>query len=198
MLDKILVATGNQGKLKEIREILEGIEIIGMRDVGIDIEVEENGETFQENAFIKASEIAKLTDMPVLADDSGLCVDVLDGAPGVFSARFAGENANDNENTEKLLSLLKDVPEEKRTARFVCSMCLYFPDGSTIESFASGSEGIIINEKRGENGFGYDPVFFALDLHKTYAEMTMEEKNQVSHRKAALVALSQKLKGENK
>ncbi len=198
MLDKILVATGNQGKLKEIREILEGIEIIGMRDVGIDIEVEENGETFQENAYIKASEIAKLTGMPVLADDSGLCVDILDGAPGVFSARFAGEDATDDENTDKLLSLLKDIPEEKRRARFVCAMCLCFPDGSKIESFAAGSEGIIINEKRGENGFGYDPVFFALDLNKTYAEMTMEEKNQISHRKAALVALSQKLKGENK
>lgn len=198
MLDKILVATGNAGKLKEIREILEGIEIIGMRDIGIDVEVEENGETFQENAYIKASEIAKLTDMPVLADDSGLCVDVLNGAPGVFSARFAGENATDDENTEKLLELLKDIPEEKRTARFVCSMCLCFPDGRTIESFAPGSEGYIINDKRGENGFGYDPVFFALDLNKTYAEMTMEEKNLVSHRKAALAQLSQKLKGENK
>lgn len=198
MLDKILVATGNKGKLKEIREILEDIEIIGMRDIGIEIEVEENGKTFQENAYIKASEIAKLTDMPVLADDSGLCVDVLDGAPGVFSARFAGENATDDENTEKLLSLLKDVPEEKRTARFVCSICLCFPDGRKIETFASGSEGIIIDEKRGENGFGYDPVFFALDMNKTYAEMTMEEKNLVSHRKAALALLSQKLKGENK
>lgn len=197
MLDKLLVATGNAGKLIEIREILTDVEVLGLQDAGINVDVEENGATFRDNAYIKASEIAKLTDMAVLADDSGLCVDVLDGQPGVFSARFAGENATDDENTEKLLALLKDIPEEKRTARFVCAMCLIFPDGRKIETFGTGSNGYIIDEKRGENGFGYDPVFFATDYHKTYAEMTMEEKNQVSHRKAALVALSEKLKGEN-
>lgn len=198
MLNRLLVATGNRGKLREIREILSDIEVLGLSDVGIDIDVEETGTTFAENAFIKADAIAKLTDMAVLADDSGLAVDPLDGRPGVYSARYAGENATDEGNVEKLLSELRDIPEQKRTARFVCAMCLIFPDGRKIETFGESCPGYIIDKGRGDNGFGYDPVFFAPDFGKTFSEMTMEEKNQVSHRKAALFALSEKLKGENR
>lgn len=194
MLDKLLVATGNQGKLKEIREILSDITVLGLADAGIDCDVEETGTTFAENAYIKAYEISRLSGLPVLADDSGLEVDVLDGRPGVFSARFAGENATDDDNVVKLLSELAPFPQEARTARFACAMCLIFPDGRKIESFGISCPGIILDHKCGENGFGYDPVFYAPDFGKTFSEMTMEEKNKVSHRKAALIALSEKLK----
>lgn len=196
MLNKLLVATGNQGKLKEIREILSDIEVLGLSDVGIECDVEETGTTFAENAYIKAFEISKRTGLPVLADDSGLEVEALGGRPGVYSARFAGEHATDDENVNKLLAELKDVPKDKRGARFACAMCLIFPDGRKIETFGTSCPGIIIDSKRGENGFGYDPVFFAPEYGKTFSEMTMEEKNKVSHRKAALAALSEKLKGE--
>ena len=198
MLNKLLVATGNKGKLREIREILSDTEVLGLSDVGIDVDVEETGETFAENAFIKADAIAKMTDMAVLADDSGLAVDPLGGRPGVYSARYAGENATDEGNVEKLLSELRAIPEQERTARFVCAMCLIFPDGRKIETFGESCSGYIIDTPRGDNGFGYDPVFFAPDFGKTFSEMTMEEKNQVSHRKAALFALSERLKGENR
>lgn len=194
MLDKLLVATGNKGKLKEIKEILKGVEVLSLSDAGIDCDVEETGTTFKENAYIKASEISRLSGFPVLADDSGLSVDALGGRPGVYSARFAGDNATDDDNVKKLLSLLSGVSKEKRSARFICAMCLIFPDGTKIEAEGSSCEGIILDEKRGENGFGYDPVFYAPEFNKTFAEMTMEEKNKVSHRKAALNALSEKLK----
>lgn len=196
MLNKLLVATGNQGKLKEIREILSDIEVLGLSDVGIECDVEETGTTFAENAYIKAFEISKRTGLPVLADDSGLEVEALGGRPGVYSARFAGEHATDDENVKKLLAELQDVPKDKRGARFACAMCLIFPDGRKIETFGTSCPGIIVDSKRGENGFGYDPVFFAPEFGKTFSEMTMEEKNKVSHRKAALTALSEKLKGE--
>lgn len=196
MLNKLLVATGNQGKLKEIREILSDIEVLGLSDVGIECDVEETGTTFAENAYIKAFEISKRTGLPVLADDSGLEVDALGGRPGVYSARFAGEHATDDENVNKLLAELKDVPKDKRGARFACAICLIFPDGRKIETFGTSCPGIILDSKRGENGFGYDPVFFAPEYGKSFSEMTMEEKNKVSHRKAALAALSEKLKGE--
>ncbi|WP_249313323.1 XTP/dITP diphosphatase [Congzhengia minquanensis] len=196
MLNKLLVATGNQGKLKEIREILSDIEVLGLSDAGIECDVEETGTTFAENAYIKAFEISKRTGLPVLADDSGLEVEALGGRPGVYSARFAGEHATDDENVKKLLAELKDVPKDKRGARFACAMCLIFPGGRKIETFGTSCPGIIVDRKRGENGFGYDPVFFAPEYGKTFSEMTMEEKNKVSHRKAALTALSEKLKGE--
>lgn len=196
MLNKLLVATGNKGKLVEIREILSGIEVLGLKDVNINVDVEETGKTFSENAFIKAYEISKLSGLPVLADDSGLQVDCLNGEPGVYSARYAGENATDDDNVIKLLGKLYDIPENERHARFACAMCLIFPDGRKIESFGVSCEGYILNEKRGENGFGYDPVFYAPEYKKTFSEMSMEEKNKVSHRKAALIALSEKLKGE--
>lgn len=196
MLDKLLVATGNKGKLREIRKMLTGIEVLSLSDVGIKCDVEETGKTFSENAYIKAFEISKLSGLPVLADDSGLMVDALDGAPGVYSARYAGKNSTDDENVKKLLNNLKNVPQKKRTATFVCAMCIIFPDGNKIESFGKSCQGIIIDNKRGENGFGYDPVFFVPEYNKTFAEMTMEEKNNLSHRNAALVALYKKLKGE--
>ncbi len=197
MLHKLLVATGNKGKLEEIREILKDTEVLGLADAGIDCDVEETGTTFAENAYIKAYEISKLSGLPVLADDSGLMVDVLDGRPGVYSARFAGDDATDDDNVLKLLSLLQAVPEQERSARFACAMCLIFPDGRRVESYGESCDGYIINEKRGENGFGYDPVFYAPLYKKTFSEMTMDEKNKVSHRKAALLALSEKLKGEH-
>lgn len=196
MLNKLLVATGNKGKLVEIRQILKDTEVLGLKDVNIDVDVEETGTTFAENAYIKAYEISKLSGLPVLADDSGLLVDALDGAPGVYSARFAGEDANDDDNVNKLLGLLSNIPENERHARFACAMCLIFPDGRKIEAFGVSCEGYIINEKRGENGFGYDPVFYSPDYNKTFSQMSMEEKNKVSHRKAALIELSKKLDRE--
>lgn len=196
MLNKLLVATGNKGKLVEIRQILKDTEVLGLKDVNIDVDVEETGTTFAENAYIKAHEISKLSGLPVLADDSGLLVDALDGAPGVYSARFAGEDANDDDNVNKLLGLLSHIPENERHARFACAMCLIFPDGRKIEAFGVSCEGYIINEKRGENGFGYDPVFYSPDYKKTFSQMSMEEKNKVSHRKAALMELSKKLDRE--
>ena len=196
MLNKLLVATGNKGKLVEIRQILKDTEVLGLKDVNIDVDVEETGTTFAENAYIKAHEISKLSGLPVLADDSGLLVDALDGAPGVYSARYAGEDANDDDNVNKLLGLLSHIPENERHARFACAMCLIFPDGRKIEAFGVSCEGYIINEKRGENGFGYDPVFYSPDYNKTFSQMSMEEKNKVSHRKAALMELSKKLDRE--
>lgn len=196
MLNKLLVATGNRGKLSEIREILSDVQVLGLSDLGIKADIEETGNTFAENACIKAHEISKLTGLPVLADDSGLEVEALNGRPGVYSARFAGDHATDDDNVKKLLNELKDVPQQKRSARFACAMCLIFPDGRKIEAFGVSCSGIILDSKRGDNGFGYDPVFFAPEFGKTFAEMTSEEKNKVSHRKAALAALSEKLKGE--
>ncbi len=189
---KIVAATGNKGKLREFCEILKDFEIVSMKDLGIDTEAEENGETFKENAYIKASEIAKLTDFPVLSDDSGLCVDFLGGAPGVHTARYAGENAADDENIDKLLDALKDVPENKRTARFVSVICVVFPDGNTV--YGEGTcEGRIAFAPKGENGFGYDPVFYTEKYSKTFAELTANEKNSISHRRCALDDINKKL-----
>ena len=195
MIKKLLVATGNRGKLREIREMLPDAEVLSLKDAYIDCDVEETGKTFQENAYIKASAISKMTDIAVLADDSGLMVDALCGAPGVYSARYAGENATDEENVNKLIKDLSHLPEEERTARFVCAMCLIFPDGTKIESFGKSCEGYMLSERRGENGFGYDPIFFSPSHNKTFAELTMEEKNAVSHRRAALADLINQLKG---
>ena len=193
---KILAATTNQGKIREIKEILSDFEIISLKDTGIDVDVEENGTTFSENAYIKAYEISKLTDLPVLADDSGLEIEALGGRPGVYSARYAGENAPYSVKIAKLNEELKDVPKDERYAQFACAMCLILPDGRKIESVGVSCKGIILETPRGENGFGYDPVFYSTEHKKTFSEMSMEEKNSVSHRKAALVALLDKIKGE--
>lgn len=190
---KIVAATGNKGKLKEIQEILSDFEIVSMKDLGISIDIEENGETFKENAYIKALAISKITNLPVISDDSGLSVDALSGRPGIYTARFAGENATDDENIEKLLFELKNVASDKRTARFVSVVCLVMPDGKAY--YGEGAcAGIIIDEKRGENGFGYDPVFYVPEFKRTFAELSPDEKNSISHRKKALDDLKEKIK----
>jgi len=190
-IKRILVATTNPGKLKELSEMLDcGIEWKSLADFPNAQEVQEDGETFSQNARKKAMGYAKQTGLWTLADDSGLMVDALDGAPGVHSARFSGEKEKnrgllDHKNMAKLLGLLKDVPDEKRTARFVCHLCLASPEKSLIETYGA-LEGVIIRQERGTNGFGYDPVFYVPDMKKTVAELASEEKNKISHRGRAI------------
>lgn len=191
---KFIIATHNAKKLKELSRILVplGIEAVTDRDLGIALtEVEETGATFEENAYLKAASACQESGLPAVADDSGLCVDALDGAPGLYSARYAGEGASDAEKIAKLLDALKDVPREERTARFVSSICCVFPDGKRL--IARGEcEGEIAFETDGEGGFGYDPVF--MHEGKSFAAMTAEEKDAVSHRGNSLRAFSSVLK----
>ena len=194
---KLLIATNNAHKAREIREILGDsfTELLTMREAGVELEVEEDGTTFQENALKKAQEtLAFVQDRfdAVLADDSGLCVDALNGAPGVYSARFSGEAHNDAANNARLISLLKDVPDEKRTARFCCCVALARKNLEPIVVLGEVN-GTILHESRGENGFGYDPYFFYAPLNKSFAELTAVEKNSVSHRKRALLKLKEAL-----
>lgn len=187
---KIVAATNNQGKVKEIKSILGelGFEIVSQGELGLDLDVDETGTTFEENALLKAQAAAMASGMCALADDSGLCVDALDGAPGVYSARYAGEGATDAMLIEKLLKVMKDVPKEKRAAQFVSAVAFVTPDGEKF--IARGSaEGFITEAPSGSGGFGYDPVFFSTELQKTYADMSDEEKNRVSHRYRALMEL---------
>lgn len=190
---KILIATHNKHKLTEMERILApmGYEVVTDREIGISLtDVEETGTTFIENARIKAESGCKESGLICIADDSGLCVDALGGAPGVYSARYSGIHGDDEANIVKLLNELKDVPHEKRTAHFQCSICISFPDGSEIT--AEGKcEGKIGYEKRGENGFGYDPVFMVGD--KSFAELSSDEKDAISHRGNALKLLREKL-----
>lgn len=193
---KLLLATNNAHKAQEIREILKDsyTEIVTLRDAGVSLEVEENGTTFRENALKKAEEtLAFVSDRfdAVLADDSGLCVDALDGAPGVYSARFA-EAHNDAANNQKLIALLKDVPEERRIARFCCCVALARKGLPSI-AVQGEVEGTILYAPRGENGFGYDPYFWYAPFRKSFAELSSEEKNAVSHRKRALQKLREAL-----
>ena len=185
---KIIAATHNMGKIKEIQEILGtiGFEVLSQNDIGITVEPEENGTTFAENAMIKARAVAGLCDFAVIADDSGLCVDALGGAPGVYSARYAGEDATDADKIKKLLSELSE--EENRSAKFVSSIACILPDGEEIITHGEVL-GSITYEVHGEGGFGYDPVFFSDELGKTFGEATADEKNKVSHRSRALKAL---------
>ncbi len=188
-----LIATHNMKKRDELQRILSplGVHVLTADEAGVDLtDVEETGATFEENALLKARSGCKEGKMPCIADDSGLCVDALDGAPGVYSARFAGEHGNDDKNNEKLLSLLSDVPPEKRTARFVSTVACVFPDGRELV-VRGECEGKIGYEKRGENGFGYDPLFYVGE--RTFAEFTPEEKDAVSHRGNALRALTEAL-----
>ncbi|MGN1481819.1 XTP/dITP diphosphatase [Porcipelethomonas sp.] len=190
---KIILASNNKNKLREIKEILTplGYEVISQSEAGINIDIEETGKTFKDNAKLKASAIYSLSHTAVIADDSGLEVDYLNGAPGVYSHRYAGEGASDADRYNKLLSELKDVPEEKRGAAFVCVIC--FIDENGIEQYARGEcRGKIGYEPRGENGFGYDPVFMYGD--KSFAEISADEKNKVSHRAKALEKLCEILK----
>lgn len=194
---KIVVASGNAHKVKEISEMLaiDGLELVSMRDMGFSQDIEENGSTFAENALIKARAVCGALGLPAIADDSGLCVDCLSGAPGIYSARYAsadGENANDAANVEKLLGNLRGVPENERTARFVCAMALVLPDG-TEKTVTGVCEGVITREVRGKGGFGYDPVFYYVPYCKTFGEATEEEKNAVSHRHNAVSLLKEEL-----
>ena len=188
MEKKIVFATGNENKMKEIRMILAdlGMPIISMKEAGITVDVVEDGTTFEENALIKATEIAKLVDnCIVLADDSGLEIDYLNKEPGIYSARYAGENTSYDIKNNLLLSRLEGVPDEQRTARFVCAVAAAFPGGST-EVVRGTIEGIIGYEIAGENGFGYDPIFYLPEYGCTTAELTPEKKNELSHRGVAL------------
>ena len=183
---KVILARKNQHKLTELSAILSqlGFEIALESEYGLDIDVEETGTTFEENSYLKAEAVMKASGLPVLADDSGLMVDALDGAPGVYSARY-GHKASDKERTAYLLENMKDVPEERRGAKFVCVITCLFPDGRKI--VARGEcPGVIARAPHGENGFGYDPVFYLPELGMTYAELPSEQKNAISHRARAL------------
>lgn len=189
----IIVATNNQGKVKEIKNILAPHNVMSQSEAGIDIEVEETGETFAENAFLKARSLKQFTNAAIIADDSGLMVDYLNGEPGVYSARYAGDNTTPMQGMEKLLKNLDGVPFEGRSAHFVSVVALILPDG-TEYSFDGSCDGYITNILKGENGFGFDPIFYYPPFNKTFAELTDEEKNSVSHRSIAIKKLAEFLK----
>lgn len=191
-MKKIVFATNNAHKVSEFRSYFEQMgvdaEIVTIKEIGFKGDIIEDADSFEGNAYIKAKTLCDHTGLISVADDSGLMVDALGGAPGVYSARYAGENATDAENNEKLWAELKKHPEKSKTARFVCSICVCRPDGETL--YVSGeSEGEIIDEYRGEGRFGYDPIFYYPPFDKTFAEMTAEEKNSISHRGRALAEL---------
>ena len=189
---KVLVATSNRGKISEISQILAGtgISILTPQEAGLRLDVEENGETFEANAVIKAHTWRRASGYPTLADDSGLCVDALAGRPGVHTARFAGDGATDQENYELLLKLMEGVTDRK--AHFMCVVALAISDDMVITAFGR-CDGVILHEPIGEGGFGYDPVFFDPETGKSFAQLTDNEKNTRSHRGRALIALKQKL-----
>jgi XTP/dITP diphosphohydrolase len=199
-IEEILIATTNPGKVAEIKSLIrKEIKLLSLKDFGTISEIVEDGSTFEENARKKALGYAKAAECWTIADDSGLVVDALDGAPGVNSARFSGEklkNENstliDHRNIAKVLELLKDVPKEKRTARFVCCSCLASPEKIIIKTKGT-LEGVITNKEIGTNGFGYDPIFFVPFLNKTVAQLTQAEKNSISHRGKAIRELISKL-----
>lgn len=191
----IVAASRNKHKIEEIEAITKkfGMNIISRDDADVPkIEIEEDGETFEENSYKKAYEIMKMCGKITIADDSGLMVDYLGGAPGVYSARFAGEDGNDAKNNDKLISLLKDVPYKERRAKFVSVITMVYPDGETL--VARGEcHGHIIDSPVGENGFGYDPLFVPDGFQRTFAQLSPEEKNEISHRAIALVELEKLL-----
>ena len=188
---KIIAATKNKNKLREFGEILKGFEIISQEEAGVDIDVEETGTTFEENSYLKAKAIYDITGITTIADDSGLCVDALGGEPGVYSARYGGEGYDDKGRVQLLLKNMNDVPNEERTARFVCVITLVGNEG--VLTARGECEGRIDYEPKGENGFGYDPVFYVDRFEKTLAEVTPEEKNSISHRGKALKIFAEKL-----
>jgi XTP/dITP diphosphohydrolase len=195
----IIAASRNQKKIREMEAITKAfsMKIISRDDAGLPTtEIEEDGDTFEANSYKKAYEIMRLSGCPTIADDSGLMVDYLDGAPGVYSARFAGDACDDKANNQKLLELMKDVPVEKRGARFVSVITLIFPDGKTLVARGE-TEGTLLDEERGEGGFGYDPLFVPAGYEQTYSELTAEEKNKISHRGKALQKLRELLTEEN-
>lgn len=188
---RVVIATGNQGKVREIREILGSqFEVVSMKELGIEIDIEENGATFAENAAIKARAVYELCGEITMADDSGLCVQALGGAPGVYSARYAGEGHDDAANNEKLLREMQGV--EDRRAYFACAVCCVYSGGSfTVEGQCPG---IIAETLQGEGGFGYDPLFYVPQYQKTFGQLSMEEKNTISHRGRALQLFAQEMR----
>ena len=199
-MDNIMIAaTQNKGKLKELRQITEkyGQQLVSMAEAGLgDLDIEETGETFAENSYIKAHTVAQMTGRPCIADDSGLCVDALDGAPGIHSARYSGVHGDDQANRTKLLADLKDVPWEQRTAHFTCCITLCWPDGKTL--VAEGiCPGRIAFEERGEGGFGYDKVFVPEGHTESFAQLGVDVKNKIGHRARALARLEELLDREN-
>ena len=195
---KIAIATKNNHKIKELSRLIhiDGIEFISLSDLGFDGEIVEDGNSFGENALIKAKFVCDKFGIPAIADDSGLCVDALGGEPGIYSARYAsenGENSDDEANIDKLLGKLEAIPSGERSGRFVCSMAFASPDGTSFHVDGI-CEGHITSERRGNGGFGYDPVFYCTKICKTFGEASEEEKNEVSHRYHACRLLSDRLK----
>ncbi|KML29045.1 XTP/dITP diphosphatase [Priestia aryabhattai] len=190
-MHEIIIATKNAGKVKDFETLFspKGFKVTSLLDFPEIEDVEETGVTFAENATLKAETISSALNKPVIADDSGLAIDALNGEPGVYSARYAGENKDDNANIEKVLQKLHDVPFEKRTARFHCTLAIAVP-GKRTELVEGTCEGRILEEKRGENGFGYDPIFFVEKWNCSMAELSKEQKNQISHRANALEKLA--------
>lgn len=189
-MDKIVFATTNEGKVKEIKEILGDfpIEVVSMKEMGITADIEENGATFEENSLIKARALVKLTGLPALADDSGLEVDYLNGEPGIYSARYLGRDTDYDYKNNYIIDKLSGAKGEDRSARFVCVISLVLPDGREFVE-RGVVEGLIGYEQKGENGFGYDPIFYLPEYGKTSAELPPEEKNRISHRGKALTAM---------
>ena len=191
---RIVFATGNAGKMREIRMIMEdmGMEILSMKEIGINPDIVEDGTNFTENAIIKAKAVAALTDAIVLADDSGLEIDALNKEPGIYSARYMGEDTSYRIKNANLIERLEGVPDEKRTARFVCAIAAVLPNGELLTTLGT-VEGRIGYEEKGANGFGYDPIFFLPEFGCTSAELTDEQKNEISHRGKALRAMKELL-----
>lgn len=197
MEKKIIFATSNEGKMKEVRSILEdlGMEVLSMKEAGIQVDVVEDGTTFEENAVIKATEIAKACGEIILADDSGLEIDFLNKEPGIYSARYMGEDTSYAIKNQNLIDRLEGVEDEKRTARFVCAIAAAFPDG-TVEVTRGTIEGRIGYEEKGVNGFGYDPIFYVPEYGCTTAELSLEQKNEASHRGKALRLMKEIIKAK--
>ena len=193
-MDKIIFATGNEGKMKEVRMILEdlGLPVLSLKDAGITADVEENGTTFEENAQIKAKAIMEMTGALVLADDSGLEVDALDKEPGIYSARYMGHDTSYHIKNQNIIDRLEGKVGEERSARFVCAIAAAFPDGRVLTTRGT-MEGQIGYEEKGENGFGYDPIFYLPEYQCYSAELSLEEKNNLSHRGKALRLMKERL-----
>lgn len=193
-----IAATNNHKKLSELCEMLSelGISVSAKNDAGIEINPEENGESFEENAYIKARAVCIASGMPAIADDSGLCVDALNGAPGIYSARFGGEGLNDKQRTQYLLEKMKSVPNGKRTARFVCVICAVFPNGDTLKAHGV-CRGEILQKPEGDYGFGYDPIFRG-ETGISFGRLHAGEKNKISHRAKALALFKENLIQYNK
>ena len=191
-MKSIILASNNKDKVKEVKEILKGYDIISMKEAGIDVNIEENGTTFEENALIKARAIMKLTGQITMADDSGLEIDYLNKAPGVYSARFMGHDTSYDIKNKALIQKLEGVKGSDRSGRFVCAIAVCFPDGREIVKRGT-MEGLIAEEIKGDNGFGYDPIVYLPEYGKTSGELAPEEKNKISHRGKALALIKEEL-----